>query len=99
MATDSDPKSLFKTLTGGAEDVMTLTNPWDFVEIGNRHATASLFYSLTDTVSAEGQDSTSIVPPNSSRTVRTKANADRTVVVHIFSATACPYWVEGVNHQ
>ena len=96
MAAASNKRSHHGTLVAGAEDVVTLTQRWDQVEVLNRHATGTLNVSVDNSaVSAANQAGTVSVPPNSGVRLSPVFTAAGTCIVRLFSAAAVDYSVTG----
>lgn len=97
MAAHSAKKSQPATLGAGVEDVVTLTQMWDEIEVFNQHATDAITFTTNNTAAVIGADDVSIVGPGSGLKVRPDAYVGRSVIVRLISASACPYLVSGVR--
>lgn len=97
MAADSAKKAVHRALTATQEDVVTLTQLWDAVEVLNRHATGTLHATVNNTaVSALNQDDTYVLPPGQGIKVA-PAHINGTCIVRLWSDAACEYSVTGVS--
>lgn len=97
MATDSAKQAVHRTLGAGVEDVITLTQLWDRVEVMNLGPGTIYASRFTDAITAESQDDTERIPSGSTITLRPHITGTAEVVVRLFSDDACEYAVTGRN--
>lgn len=98
MAAHSAKRSVHKTLVAGTEDVVTLTQRWDMVEVLNRHATEVLTFRSDGVAAVVLADNTITVLPGQGVTVSPDAyNASGQTVINVISAGAATYSVHGLR--
>lgn len=99
MATTSAVKSVHGTLTGAATDTVNLQQPWDRIEVLNRDAAVTLYFTIDGTTPVVAAANTEVVPAGAACVVRGggfKAAAGGTVHQVILIGSSNAYSVTGL---
>lgn len=96
MAAVTAKTSIHAVLGAATEDIVTLTQKWDQVEVLNRHATGTLYFTVKNVaVAAAGQNDTFVVPPGSGLVISV-GSVGNSIIVRLLSTVACDYSVTGL---
>lgn len=94
MATDSDARSVTRTLTSTTADTITLTQPYEAIEVTNHDAADTLYVRWDGATAVAAAKGTTPILPASPKVIRVGNNASGVVVSVVGDGGI--YTIEGV---